>query len=208
MSGTATFDIQLRNTVGKASANASRAMDMVPGIIYGGDKPPVAIQLEERHLNKAYSQTGFFSKLFELKVDGKTVDHAIIRDLQLHPVQDNPLHIDFMRVDANAKISVFVPFHFINDEQCTAIKRGGVLNAVMHEIEVFCKATNIPSAIDIDLTLLDKHGAIHLKDIKLPSGVEPVHPDSENTIATIVVSSAARSENEGAAEEESESSEE
>ena len=110
---------------------------------------------------------------------------VIARDIQFHPVTDEPIHIDFYRVEENSIITLNVPVHFINDEAAPGIKRGGVLNIVRHDIEVRCKAGNIPTEITVDLTGYDIGDSIHISSVTLPQGVKPVITNRDFTIATL-----------------------
>jgi large subunit ribosomal protein L25 len=153
------------------------------------------IAVELRLLNKLLHQGGFFSTLFDVKVDGKA-ERALARDVQFDPVTDLPVHIDFLRVSAATSVHVEVAVHFLNEDQCPGIKEGGVLNVVRHEIELTCRADAIPQHIDIDLTGLEVGDGIHISMVKLPDGVHPTITDRDFTIATIAAPTLAREETE------------
>src|SRR3546814_6450191 len=108
------------------------------------------ITVEGRALDRLLNKGGFFNQLWDLKVGGQSV-RVIAQDLQVHPVSDKPLHIDFMRVRAGEKITVQVPVQFLNEEQSPGLKRGGMLNVVRHEVELFCDPASIPGSIAFDL---------------------------------------------------------
>jgi large subunit ribosomal protein L25 len=192
MSEIMTLDANIRETSGKASATASRTKGFIPGVVYGEKKDPISIEFDSRWLQKNYS-SAFYSHLVDLKIDGKS-ERVIPRDIQRHPVSDRPIHIDFLRVNKDSVLHVFVPLSFINEELSPGIKRGGVLNTVVHELEVSCPATHIPEKIEIDMTGMEIHDTVHLTNISLPSDVTPLHPERDNTIATIVAPSSVRSE--------------
>jgi large subunit ribosomal protein L25 len=201
-----------RDRAGKGPARAARRSGQVPGVIYGAKKDPNMISVEERLLNKLLHQGGFFSTLFDVKVDGKA-ERVLARDVQFDPVSDFPVHIDFLRVSAATSVHVDVSVYFINEEQCPGLNEGGVLNVVRHEIELICRADAIPAHIDIDLAGLDVGDGVHISMVKLPDGVRPAIADRDFTIATIAAPTVAReetaeAEGEGAGEAEKDEAEE
>ena len=208
MSNISTLSARARDRVGKGSARAARREGLVPAVIYGDKKDPFSIAIVERDLNKLL-KAGFFSHLIDIEVAGEK--HRVLpRDLQQHPVSDRALHVDFLRVSATSELTVEVPVHFINDEKCRGLRRGGVLNVVRHEIEVYCLADNIPEKIDVDLSGLDIGDSLHISAVKLPEGVRPTI-DRDFTIATIAAptliseeAADAQAEGEEASEEEAE----
>lgn len=177
--------VELREGTGKGASRALRRGGRIPAVLYGGNDAPVHFSLDPIQLNKELHTKGFLSKVFELPVNGKK-EKALARDVQFHPVTDRPLHVDFLRVSKDTKITVSVPLNFINELESPGIKRGGVLNIVLHSLDISSDIDHIPSSIDIDLTGLEIHDSIHLKDLKLPKGAVAAHPDRDNDIANIV----------------------
>jgi large subunit ribosomal protein L25 len=114
--------------------------------------------------------------------------------VQYHPVTDVPIHVDFLRTSADTEIHVFVPVQFLNEDQAPGIKRGGVLNIVRHEIEVYCLAGAIPDHFTVDLAGLDIGDAMRFSNIPVPEGVRPVIAGRDFTVATISASSAVMDE--------------
>jgi large subunit ribosomal protein L25 len=111
---------------------------------------------------------------------------VIPRAVQLDPVRDFPIHVDFMRIAKDALVTVDVPVHFINEVASPGLKRGGVLNVVRHEIQVRCPVDAIPDHFDVDLTGLEIGDAVHISAITLPEGVRPTITERDFTVATIV----------------------
>jgi large subunit ribosomal protein L25 len=188
-----------RERAGKGPARAARRAGQVPGVIYGAKQDPSMIAVDARHLNKLLHQGGFFSTLFDVKVDGKA-ERALARDVQFDPVTDFPVHIDFLRVSATTSVHVEVAVHFINEELCPGLEQGGVLNVVRHEVELTCRADAIPAHIEVDLTGLDIGDGVHISMVKLPDGVHPTITDRDFTIATIAAPTVVRDEAEEAQE--------
>jgi large subunit ribosomal protein L25 len=140
----------------------------------------------------AFAKKGFFTNLCDLTVAGQK--HLVLpRDVQVHPVNDRPEHADFLRVSEKTIIRVEVPIKVINEKGSPGITKGGVLNLVRHEVEVFCKATEIPDEFIVDLTGLDVGYSIHIEDLKLPAGVKPV-ASGNFTVVTLVAPSAMKSD--------------
>ncbi|QIB32775.1 50S ribosomal protein L25/general stress protein Ctc [Ancylobacter pratisalsi] len=178
---------QARTKVGKGAARAERRAGRVPAVIYGDGKPPVGISLNHIEINKIIYAGHFLTTLFSIDVDGEK--HRVIpRDYQLDPVKDYPVHVDFLRVQVGATLTVDVPVHFLNAETAPAIKGGATLNIVSHAVSLHVPAEAIPDAIEIDLTSYNFGDSIHLSAIKLPAGVTWAgHGD--DTLATITVPS-------------------
>jgi len=193
MSDVVELPAQSRDRAGKGPARAARRDGQVPAVIYGAQKDPSLIAIEGRLLNKLLHQGGFYSTLFDVKVNGKA-ERALARDVQFDPVTDYPIHVDFLRVSATTSVHVEVPVHFINEENCPGIDQGGVLNVVRHEIELVCRADAIPAHIDIDLSGLDIGDGVHISMVKLPDGVKPAITDRDFTIATIAAPTVVRDE--------------
>jgi large subunit ribosomal protein L25 len=185
MSTATTLNASPRTLSGTGGARSIRNSGMVPGIIYGNKKDPEMIVIEPKILLAECMQPGFFSRLYSISIDGKEQE-VLAKDVQYHPVTDRPLHVDFMRVSKGAKVHVFVPIAFINEDKAPGIKRGGVLNIVHHNLELICPAHSIPEKLVVDLTGQDINQTIHLEALALPDGVVAAHPERDNTIATIV----------------------
>lgn len=182
-----------RGRVGKGPARAIRRAGRVPAVIYGDGKDPLAVSLEPRELARVISKPGFLATVVDVAVDG-TTHRTLPRDVQYHPVTDAPLHIDFMRVGAGARVTVTVPVNFVNQERSPGLRRGGILNIVRHGIEVVCSVDAIPERLVVSLDGLDIGDSLHINAVTLPEGVRPLTTDRDFTIATIGASSAVREE--------------
>jgi len=184
MAQVSTMNAELRERAGKGAARAARRAGKVPAVIYGNKQTPVMITLDPRELMKELKGGGFFSSVFELEVDGNK--HRVLpRDLQLHPVTDTPLHVDFMRFSAKTRLNVDVAVVFENEEECPGIKSGGVLNIVRHSIELLCSPDSIPDHLTVDLTGREVGDSINISAIDLPGDVEVTITDRDFTVATI-----------------------
>ncbi len=174
-----------RERTGKGGARAVRRDGRVPGIVYGDNTAPLNIALDYKAIFQQLHTGHFQSTIFMLDLDGAK-SRVIPRDVQLDPVRDFPIHVDFMRVSKDSLVTVDVPVRFLNDQASPGIKRGGILNVVRHEIEVRCPADVIPEHFDVDLTGLEIGDSVHISAIKLPEGVRPTISDRDFTVATIV----------------------
>jgi len=174
-----------RGRTGKGGARAVRREGRVPGIVYGDKAEPQNIALDYKAIWQQLHTGHFQSTIFMLDLDG-TKTRVIPRGVQLDPVRDFPIHVDFMRVSKDSLVTVEVPVHFLNEAASPGIKRGGILNVVRHEIEVRCPADSIPEHFEVDLTGLEIGDSVHISAIKLPEGVRPTISDRDFTVATIV----------------------
>ena len=176
---------QARTGKGKGPAYQARLKGLVPAVVYGGDTAPENVTVEYRALERQYQTGSFTTRLLMLDVAGKKT-RVIPRAVQIDPVTDRPVHVDFMRLGEGAKVRLDIPVHFRNQGESPGLKKGGVLNIVRHEIELLCPAENIPEELVIDLTGLDIHDSVHISAIKLPEGVKPTITERDFTVATIV----------------------
>ncbi len=175
MSNDFTLKAEVREDTGKgASRRLRRLDDLVPAIIYGGDKDPQNISLRHNELSKALENEAFYSHIITLDVAGNSED-VLLKDLQRHPAKALIMHADFFRVDKNKKVSVRVPLHFINEESCVGVKMsGGNISHSMTELEISCLPANLPEYLEVDMLEVDLGTILHISDVKLPEGVESV----------------------------------
>ena len=184
MVDTITFEAESREGGGKGPARALRRAGRVPAIVYGERQDQQMVSLEARALRRQLTNPRFFSTLCALELGGDTI-RVLPREVQLHPVSDNPIHADFVRVSAGTTITVEVQVVFLNEETCPGLKRGGVLNVVRREIEVICPADSIPAQLELDLAAADIGDSLHISQMSMPEGVQPTITDRDFTVATI-----------------------
>ncbi len=162
-----------RAGTGKGAARAARRAEMVPGVVFGGDTDPLAIQIPFNKLFKLLKAGRFKSTLFNLKVEGQEDVRVICRDVQRDVVKDLPTHFDLMRLRRTTKINLFIPVEFENEETAPGIKKGGVLTIVRPEVELVVTAGDIPEKLVVDLGESDIGDTITISSINLPSGAKP-----------------------------------
>jgi len=166
------LNAELRADQGKGASRRLRHTDKLPAIVYGAGKDAVNLMLTQREVRAVMKNQVFYSSIVQLKFDGKN-EQVILRDIQHHPYKLDILHMDFQRVDANKKLHMHVPLHFINEEKSPGVKlEGGIVSHVVIEVEVECLPKDIPEYIEVDVSALHLNHAIHLSGIKLPAGVE------------------------------------
>ena len=184
------LNVDVRDGVGTGGARAARRAGMVPGVLYGGDKAPVAISVNERDFRKSLYTGKLLGHLVTLKY-GKESQPVIARDVQFDPVTDRPLHFDLMRVSEKQTIKIEIAVHFINQDQCEAFRQGGSLEIVRHSVEVKVRADHIPEDLIVDLAGHKMGDTIRWSDLKGTQDVEPTITDRDFVIASIKTSSAA-----------------
>lgn len=181
------LDVQLRKNLGSAQAQKVRRQNLIPAIIYGGGSKPTIIQADRKVYDRIHRQHLGESLIYHLNVldEGKKVADfpAIIKDIQLHPVTEEVIHLDFNRISLDKEIEIKV--QIITKGEAIGVKRdGGTLDHTMRELDVICLPTNIPHHLEIDITNLGIHDSIHVKDIVLPAGVSTKH-DPDSVVATV-----------------------
>ncbi len=185
---------QERTGTGKGAARAARRDGMVPGIVFGGEKAPLPINIPFNALLKRLRKGRFRSTLFNLQVEGHDDVRVICRDVQRDVVKDLPTHVDFMRLRRTTRVNLFIHVDFINHDNCPALRKGGVLTVVRNEVELNVTAGDIPDHLTVDLSKIDKIGdVVTISQVALPEGAELVIKDRDFVICNISAPSALRS---------------
>ncbi len=182
-----------RKKQGTGASRRLRNAGKVPGIVYGGAGEPQLIELDHNALWQAIKKEAFHSSVLEMDLGGK-LSQVLLRDLQIHPFRQQILHIDFQRVSAKQKINVKIPLHYSGEEESDAVKLDKCLvNHILTELEVSCLPADLPDAIPVDLSKLEKGATVTLKDIELPKDVEPVlrgHAAEDVVLVSVVMPAA------------------
>jgi len=188
-----------REAQGTGASRRLRRSGGVPGIVYGGDKGPVNIVLEHKELLQNLSQEAFHASILTLKLDGDA-EQVLLRAFNMHPWQGRVQHVDFQRVSRDRKIHMKVPLHFVNAEKSPGVKeQGGVANHVLNELDIRCLPDDLPEYIVVDMGALSVGSSIHVRDLALPKGVEPVLHRGENPVVATVIQPVLVTEEEEAA---------
>jgi large subunit ribosomal protein L25 len=168
------LEAQVRTGTGKGAARQARRAGMVPGIVFGGDKEPLPINLDFNKLLTRLRKGRFKATLFNLKVEGHDDVRVICRDVQRHVVKDLPTHVDFMRLKRTTKINLYINVQVAGEEECPGLRKGGTLNLVRPEVELMVTAADIPEFITVDISELEIGDNATIANVKLPEGCTPV----------------------------------
>ena len=165
------FDLTAESRIDRgkgASRRLRRESGMVPSILYGAGKTPVAISIAHKDLFKACENEAFFSHILDITLEGK-IQKAILKDLQRHPSKSLILHADFMRVEMDQVITVEVPLRFVNEDRCVGVKQGGGnISRNMASLEVSCLPGDLPEYIEVDIESVGVGESIHMSELVLP----------------------------------------
>jgi large subunit ribosomal protein L25 len=189
-----------REAQGTGASRRLRRMGKVPGIVYGGAEGPVNIQLDHKDLFQNLRNEKFHASILTLDVGGAR-QQVLLRAVNMHPFKLLVQHVDFQRVSKDKKIHVAVPLHFVNAEKSPGVKeQGGIASHVLNELDITCFPDDLPEYIEVDLGSLSVGNSIHVKDLALPKGVEPVLHRNENPVVATVTIPALITEEEEAAQ--------
>ncbi len=178
------INANLREKVGKGSARFARRNGLVPAVIYGNKESALSISIDSKTWKQLVQKKGIYGQLFNIMVKDQKY-FVLPRDIQFHPVSEETIHIDFLRVTDKSTVNVGITVEFINEDKCTGLKLGGVLNVVRSQVELACPATAIPEKIVVDLDGLNVGDTIHISSIDLPENCIPTISDRDFTVATI-----------------------
>ncbi len=189
-----------RETQGTGAARRLRRKGMVPGLVYGGEKDALNIELDHKDLYLNLRNERFHASILTLDVAGAK-EQVLLRSVNMHPYKPQVQHVDFQRVQKNRKLHMKVPLHFANAEKSPGVKdQGGVVNHVLNELDITCLPDDLPEFVEVDLGNLSVGNSIHARELKLPKGVEAVLSKDENpVVATVVVPQLVTEEEETAA---------
>jgi large subunit ribosomal protein L25 len=188
-----------REAQGTGASRRLRRSGGVPGIVYGGDKDAVRIELDHKDLFLNLRNEKFHASILTLDVAGAK-EQVLLRSVSMHPFKPQVQHVDFQRVSKDRKIHMKVPLHFVNAEKSPGVKeQGGVVNHVLNELDIVCFPADLPEFIEADLGTLAVGKSLHVRDIALPKGVElTLHKDENPVLATVVVPALITEEEEAA----------
>ena len=199
------LEAEVRTRTGGKRARRLRKQGKVPGIVYGGGKDPVPIALPKNLIAKYLAEEHFHATMIELRMPEETAS-VILKEAQYDPITDEPIHVDFQRVQASDRVYVTLPVVAVNYEKCPGVARGGVLEIERHELEVVCRADSIPEHIEVDCSNLDIGDVVHVEDLVLPEGVEIPHGVNFTVLTIAAPTVSTEEESAGEGEETSEES--
>ena len=166
------LNAEQRSDKGKgASRRLRRYADHVPAILYGAGKEPKPLSIAHKDLYRACENEAFFSHIITIHSDGEA-EEAILKDLQRHPAKDRIMHADFLRIQMDQEISVEVPLHFVNEDNCIGVRQGGGnISHNMTSVEITCLPGDLPEYIEVDVAEVEIGGSIHMSELNLPQGL-------------------------------------
>ena len=184
---TVEINVQRRAGTGKSVTRKLRRSGVIPAIFYGRKRTPVTIGVSAEEFEKKLQHlegSHLIRLVHDGGADGDLHDKMVLlREVQLHPVGGDVLHVDFYEVDLTQRLAVSVPLHFVG--KAAGVVEGGILQPIVREIEVECLPTEIPEFIEVDVSALGIHEAVHVSDLKLPEGVTPT-AEATQTIVTVL----------------------
>ena len=183
------LNVEVRENAGTGAAREVRRTGKVPGILYGGELKPVSVAVKANEFRKALHSGRLLGHMVTLKY-GKETQPVIAKDIQFHPVTDEPIHFDLYRVGKDQPVKISIAVHFRNHEASPGIKRGGTINVALHEVELMVPADAIPDELVVDLTGLDIGDTINSSSLTLPKGAQLTPHHRDVTVASIATSSA------------------
>jgi len=159
---------------GSSANRRLRGAGRVPGIVYGANQASQNVEFDHNALLFQLKLEAFHASILDLALDGQKFP-VLLRDYQMHPWKQQVLHVDFQRVDKNRKIHMRVPLHFLNADICPGVKTGGgVVQPAMNDIDIQCLPDDLPAFIEVDLKDMELNETLHILELSLPKGVEPV----------------------------------
>jgi large subunit ribosomal protein L25 len=178
------IEVQPREATGSRASRRMRRADLVPAIVYGGDRDSVSIQVPRRALLELFKKAGSENAVFLLKLAGSgKARHCMVREVEADPITRQLVHVDFQRIDLKVKVKVEVPIELTGVP--TGVKNdGGVLDFVHRHVEVECLPTEIPQHLFADVSKLHIGEHVEAKDLAMPEGVE-LMVEPERVIAAV-----------------------
>ncbi len=198
MTETVTLKASLREETGKGPARRMRREGMIPAVIYGRNEDTRSLSIDAHEFDNLMRRVSLENTLIDLSIKGKRGKvRALVGEVQMNPVKAEVLHIDFHQIQAGEKVNVQVPIHL--EGAAAGVKEGGVLQHVLHEVEVRCSSETIPEAFVVDISALNIGDSVHIADMAFPEGVE-VQVDADRTVCLVAAPRVMTTEEEEAAE--------
>jgi len=199
-SQTTKLSIDEREPSSSRATRRLRRQGLVPGVLYGGGKDPLPFAVDERELRHALAASG---AVVELQIGGSSTP-AVLKDSQVHPVRGETLHVDFLRVDLRLSISAVVALEFMGSDEAPGVREGGVLEYVTREVNIEALPTDIPEAIQVDVSAMQINDTLLLSAVTPPDGVTLTDDPEETVVATLTPPTIDAAAEEEALEEETE----
>ena len=164
---------EVRVETGSSASRRLRKAGKVPAIMFGGEGDPLAFSVNQNEVRKHLENEAFSSHILTVKI-GDNASQAVLKAVTRDPVSSEVVHMDLLRINADKEISMNVPLHFLHEETCPGVKKGGIVTHLVLETEVRCLPKNLPEYLEVDVSAVDIGETVHLSDMNLPLGVELV----------------------------------
>ena len=179
---TATLSASKRTDTGKGAARKLRAAQLIPGVIYGHNREPLALSMSGRDLDRLLDRIAAETTVVELTIDG-TMSRTLIREIQRHPFKREVLHIDFLELVAGEKVAVDLPIVLVGTPAGVR-DSGGILDQILREISIEVDPAHMPTHIELDVSALGINDSLHVSDLNVPEGID-VLVDAEATVCVV-----------------------
>ena len=171
-----------RTVFGSSATRRLRKTGKVPAILFGGEAEPIPFVLNQNEVKKHLENEAFASHILRVKV-GDHNSQAVLKAVQRDPVTSDVTHMDLQRVSASKEITMSVPLHFVNEDECPGARAGGIITHLLVEAEIRCLPRHLPEYLEVDMVSLELGETIHLSELSLPEGVNLtalMHGDDED----------------------------
>ncbi len=175
-----TLEVEPRTETGKGPARRARARGLVPAVFYGATVDAVSLLVDAKEMGQALHTEAGANILINLNLNGESY-LTVPREIQKHPIKGNLVHVDFVRVARDVKITAHVPLHL--EGEAVGVKQGGQIDQYLYELEIEALPTDVPSYVEIDVSDFELGDSMKSGEIKLPAGVEMISPDDELVLA-------------------------
>jgi large subunit ribosomal protein L25 len=187
MAENATLKAALRDEKGKSAARRMRREGRIPAVVYGHGEETRSLSLDAHEFDMLVKRYSLDTTLIDLAIDGGKKKgggkvRALVAEVQTHPYKPIVLHVDFQQIHAGEKVTVEVPIRLVGTAE--GVRAGGVMQHVLHELELECAVEEIPEAIEVDVSTMDIGDSVHVGELSLPEGVE-VLVDADRTVCTV-----------------------
>ena len=204
MSAKFELNAEKRDTKGTGASRRLRRAGKVPAVIYGGGKDVDMVMFDHAPVYHMLENEAFHTSILTVNHAGGS-DQAILRDVHMHPFQQQVMHMDLQRVSAKEKIHMSVPLHFSGEEIAPGVKQqGGIVSHLLNELDITCLPHQLPEYLTADVSKLHVGESVHISDLPLPEGVEITaiaHGGDDLAVATVIMTGGSAEEEEEVAAE-------
>ncbi|MCP4667148.1 MAG: 50S ribosomal protein L25 [Deltaproteobacteria bacterium] len=192
---------RVRENTGKGAARKLRENNQIPAIFYGPETDTVMLSVDYPELNRILKQSASENIIFDLKIDsGKRAKtkKAMLKELQVDPIEETYLHADFYEISMTQEITVPIPIHLVNTP--VGVTEGGVLQHVRRELTISCMPEDLLDALEVDVSGLNIGDSVHIRDMVIPEGIK-LEEEDHLTVAVVAAPTVREEELEEAEEE-------